>query len=67
MENDSPNPPGIQFRATLPEIQSAISVGGDGARLKLDIPESDIGAIMNLAYYGRGKVLNIWLNMDDTP
>jgi len=38
----------ITFSASLPEIQSAISVGGDGARIKLDIPETDLAEVIRL-------------------
>lgn len=49
-----------KFLGTIPDIQSAISVGGDGAaRLKIDVPESEIAEVIRLAGFGRGKVLNI--------
>ena len=38
----------IEFIASLPNIQSALSIGGDGARLKLDIPESDLAQVLKL-------------------
>lgn len=40
----------IIFNASLPPIQSAISLdgNGDGARVKLDIPRSDIEAVLVL-------------------
>lgn len=40
----------IQFTASLPPIQSAINLdgNGDGARIKLDIPRSDIGEVLKL-------------------
>ena len=38
----------IEFMASLPNIQSALSIGGDGARLKLDIPESDLAQVLKL-------------------
>lgn len=40
----------FSFIASLPPIQSAISVSGqgDGARIKLDIPQSELPAIINL-------------------
>ena len=34
------------FLASIPEIQSAIKVGGDGMRLQLDIPESEMEKAM---------------------
>ena len=39
----------ITFIASLPDIQSAISIGGDGAtRVKFDIPESEIAEAVKL-------------------
>ena len=40
----------IKFTASLPPIQSAINLdgNGDGARIKLDVPRSDIQAILEL-------------------
>lgn len=55
----------IGFSAYLPEIQSAISIGGDGARLKIDVPESEIAAVVKLAAYGRGKRLRVTVEIED--
>ena len=38
----------IRFVASLPPIQSAINVGGDGPRIKLDVPESDMPSVLKL-------------------
>jgi hypothetical protein len=40
----------IEFNASLPPIQSAINLdgNGDGARIKLDIPRSEIEAVLKL-------------------
>jgi hypothetical protein len=40
----------FSFMASLPPIQSAISVSGqgDGARVKLDIPQSELESILKL-------------------
>lgn len=40
----------ITFMASLPAIQSAILLdgNGDGARIKLDVPRTDIPAILEL-------------------
>jgi len=40
----------FSFVASLPPIQSAINVSGhgDGARVKLDIPQSEMPAVLNL-------------------
>lgn len=55
----------IMFVASLPEIQSAISIGGDGGRIKLDIPETEIAALVKLAAYGRGKVLRVTIKGEE--
>lgn len=39
----------IEMIASLPNIQSAISIGGDGAtRVKLDIPSSELAEAVKL-------------------
>jgi len=47
----------VRFMASLPAIQSAISVSGtgDGARVKLDIPQThaDVIPLLQLFYTGR--------------
>ena len=46
----------IEFIASLPAIQSAIQISGDGngARIKLEIPQSEIEAISKLlSLYGK--------------
>ncbi len=49
----------ISFLASLPPIQSAISLAGDGgARIKLDVDESQMGAVMWLATL-RGLVFRV--------
>ena len=48
----------IEFVASLPDIQSAISVGGDGARVKLDIPESDLAQVIKLVML-KGKAFKV--------
>jgi len=52
------------FRATIPGIQSALKISGDGgARLQLDIPESDLlDALPLLAW--RDKVLLVTVAPD---
>ncbi len=49
----------IEFEATFPAIQSAIKVdGAGGARVQLDIPETELPAIARLLLM-RGKVLRV--------
>lgn len=48
----------VTFLASFPPIQSAIKVGQDGARIQLDIPETEMPAIVRLMLM-RGKVLRI--------
>lgn len=49
-----------RFAASLPPIQSAINAhgGGDGARIKLDVPESDFAEVLKLVLM-RGKVFEV--------
>ncbi|WP_273843886.1 hypothetical protein [Rubrobacter calidifluminis] len=54
----------IQFFAYLPEIQSAVSIGRDSSRIKLDVPETDIAAAIRLAAYGRGKSLRVTVEIE---
>lgn len=60
----------ITFRASLPPIQSAISLdgNGDGARIKLDVPACDVGAILLLQHDYAGKVFVVTVEpeSDDT-
>jgi hypothetical protein len=55
----------VTFSASFPEIQSAISIGGGGGRIKLDIPETEIAALVKLAAYGRGKNLAVTVRIED--
>lgn len=56
----------INFNASLPPIQSAISLdgNGDGARIKLDIPRSDIQAVLDLQKYA-GKCLAVLITLEE--
>ena len=55
----------ITFMASLPPIQSAISLdgNGDGARIKLDLPASDCGAALLLQHHGAGKLLKVTIEV----
>ena len=48
----------IKFKASLPPIQSAISLDGqgDGARIKLDIPRTDVAAILDLQKFSGAEL-----------
>ena len=51
----------VTFPATIPPIETAIKVHGDGgARMILDIAESDLGAFLP-AFAMRGKRLDVTL------
>ena len=54
----------IEFVCSLPEIQSALNFGGDGARIKIDIPETDIAQAAKLIM-ARGKVINVTMEWED--
>ena len=50
----------IEFIASLPPIQSAINIDGqgDGARIKLDIPASEMNQVIELQKL-TGKVFKV--------
>jgi len=56
----------IEFYASLPDIQSAISISGNGqgARVKLDIPETEVEAAVALSRLG-GKLLRVRVEVED--
>ena len=57
----------IKFTASLPPIQSAINLdgNGDGARIKLDIPRSDILEVLKLqALAGESFKVTIGVNSE---
>lgn len=56
----------INFLATLPDILSAVSLSGfkdSGARIKLDIPASDVGAVVLLQQKGAGRLLKVTIEV----
>lgn len=55
----------LTFTASIAPLQSAITIASDGgARVKLDIPEDEMPAIVRLMLY-RGKVLRITIEAVD--
>jgi len=49
----------IEFIASLPDIQTAISISGDGStRVKLDIPESELSEAVKLVML-KGKAFKV--------
>lgn len=57
----------ITFLASVPDIQSAIKIGRDGARLQLDIPRTEMDAIRQLPDLTE-KLLSVAIVvMGDTP
>jgi len=57
----------IEFTASLPPIQSAISLDGmgDGGRIKLDVPATDVHAILLLQAYYAGKTFRVTVEPDE--
>lgn len=54
----------VMFEATIPALQSAITIAGDGgARLKLDVPESEMEAVARLLAL-RGQVLRVTVEVE---
>ena len=60
--------PMIVFVASLPPIQSAISLDGrgDGGRVKLDIPASDVGALLLLQHHYADRMFKVTIEADDS-
>ncbi len=55
----------LTFLASIAPLQSAITIASDGgARVKIDIPEDEMPAIMRLTMM-RGRVLKITVEPDD--
>lgn len=55
----------LTFSASIAPLQSAITIASDGgARVKIDIPESEMDAVVRLMAM-RGKVLRITVEPDD--
>ena len=54
----------IKFMASLPNIQSALSIGGDGARLKLDVPETDLAQVLKLVLL-KGVAFKVTVETED--
>ena len=56
----------FQFLASLPAIQSAIKISGDGngARIQIDIPESEKAAAFNLSMLS-GMVFRVTVDTDE--
>ena len=59
-------PERIEFMASLPPIQSAITLdgSGDGARIKLDVPATDVGAILLLQHWFSGVAFRVTIEPD---
>ena len=58
----------FSFTASLPPIQSAISVSGqgDGARIKLDIPQTELPAIISLQLLA-GQTFRVTIEPEGAP
>lgn len=58
----------ITFLAAFPPIQSAIKItgAGDGMRIQLDIPESEMGNAIELLAW-RQRVLKVIVELDEQP
>lgn len=55
----------IEFIASLPPIQSAIQLNGlDGARIKLDVPESEMPAVMKLVLF-KGQAFKVTITPEE--
>lgn len=49
-----------EFTVTIPPIQSAVSLSGEGdGRVKLDVPSSDLAEVLKLVAFGRERALRV--------
>ena len=55
----------IKFSAYLPAIQSAIKRGPDGARIQLEVPQTENEASIELERFGFDKVLKVTVEIED--
>jgi len=58
----------IQFYASLPPIQSAYNIDGregEGARIKFDVPGTDVEAIAEMIFRARGKLLRVTVEVEE--
>jgi hypothetical protein len=54
-----------EFVAYIPGIAGAFKVSGEGAgRLTLDIPESELPAVLRLMAFGRDQALKVTVHAD---
>ena len=54
----------VTFRATIPPVEIAVKIHGEGgARMILDIAESDLGGFLPALAF-RGKVLRVTIEED---
>ncbi|AFK87431.1 MULTISPECIES: hypothetical protein [Thermoanaerobacterium] len=55
----------IEFLATLPQIQSAIKIGGDGAsRIQFDVPTTEIANVVKLVT-ATGKLVKVAVEVQE--
>jgi len=56
----------ITFIASLPAIQSAILISGDGngAKIKLEVPQSEIAEVLKLSLL-HGKCFKVIIEMEN--
>jgi hypothetical protein len=56
----------ITFKASMPPIQSAVKISGngDGMRIQLDIPETEMGNAVQLLAM-REKVLKVTIEVEE--
>jgi len=61
-------PERVVFTAALPGTLSAMLLdgSGDGGQIKLNIPRTDVGALVLLHQFFAGKVLRVTVELDDS-
>ena len=55
----------IEFYGSIPDIQSAIKISGNGAiRLQVDVPETELAEAIKIVA-ARGEVIKVTMEWDD--
>ena len=55
----------IEFIASIPPIQSAVSVSGEqSARIKLDVPASELPDVLKMIAFYSGKAFRVTITQE---
>lgn len=57
----------LKFYAVLPDSSTAVNVGKDGAKIKLEIPQTEQEAYLRLARIGFNRLLRVSVEINTDP